>query len=89
MTVSIRRAQANDADFLVELMTHEEVQPFLAAVRASDLNLGNGSAGYGSAKKSASTWRPQAALISVPTIACSRVPGWPAHHSTASSAPLI
>ncbi len=36
MTVSIRRAQANDADFLVELMTHEEVQPFLAAVRASD-----------------------------------------------------
>jgi RimJ/RimL family protein N-acetyltransferase len=36
VTVSIRRAQANDADFLVELMTHDEVQPFLAAVRVSD-----------------------------------------------------
>jgi RimJ/RimL family protein N-acetyltransferase len=34
MTVSIRRARADDADFLVELVTHEEVEPFLAAVRA-------------------------------------------------------
>jgi RimJ/RimL family protein N-acetyltransferase len=36
MTVSIRRARADDADFLVELFTHEEVEPFLAAVRAKD-----------------------------------------------------
>jgi RimJ/RimL family protein N-acetyltransferase len=36
LTVSIRRAHASDADFLVELMTHEDVQPFLAAVRVSD-----------------------------------------------------
>jgi RimJ/RimL family protein N-acetyltransferase len=34
VTVSIRRARDDDADFLVELVTHEEVQPFLAAVRA-------------------------------------------------------
>jgi RimJ/RimL family protein N-acetyltransferase len=36
MTVSIRRAQAEDVDFLVELFTHEEVEPFLAAVRPKD-----------------------------------------------------
>jgi RimJ/RimL family protein N-acetyltransferase len=35
MTVSIRRARAEDADFLVELVTHDEVEPFLAAVRAT------------------------------------------------------
>jgi len=34
MTVSIRRAKPRDLDFLVELVTHEEVEPFLAAVRA-------------------------------------------------------
>jgi RimJ/RimL family protein N-acetyltransferase len=34
VTVSIRRARDDDADFLVELVTHEEVEPFLAAVRA-------------------------------------------------------
>jgi len=34
MTVSIRRAKPGDLDFLVELVTHEEVEPFLAAVRA-------------------------------------------------------
>ena len=36
MTVSIRRAGLDDADFLVELVTHEDVEPFLAAVRAKD-----------------------------------------------------
>jgi RimJ/RimL family protein N-acetyltransferase len=35
MTVSLRRARADDADFLVELLTHEEVAPFLAALRPS------------------------------------------------------
>jgi aminoglycoside 6'-N-acetyltransferase len=35
MNVSIRRARPDDVDFLVELVTHEQVQPFLAAVRAS------------------------------------------------------
>ena len=34
MSVSIRRARGDDADFLAELVTHEEVEPFLAAVRA-------------------------------------------------------
>jgi len=34
MSVAIRRARADDADFLVELVTHEEVEPYLAAVRA-------------------------------------------------------
>ena len=32
MSVSIRRATRGDADFLVELVTHEQVEPFLAAV---------------------------------------------------------
>ena len=36
MTVSIRRATADDIDFLVDLVTHEDVEPFLAAVRAKD-----------------------------------------------------
>jgi RimJ/RimL family protein N-acetyltransferase len=31
--VAIRRARADDVDFLVELVTHEDVEPFLAAVR--------------------------------------------------------
>jgi len=34
--VTIRRAGPGDADFLLSLVTHEEVAPFLAAVRASD-----------------------------------------------------
>lgn len=34
MSVSIRRAQRDDADFLAALVTHEDVEPFLAAVRA-------------------------------------------------------
>lgn len=34
MTVSIRRARVDDADYLVELVTHDDVEPFLAAVRA-------------------------------------------------------
>ena len=36
MKVAIRRACAGDVDFLVELVTHEDVEPFLAAVRAKD-----------------------------------------------------
>jgi RimJ/RimL family protein N-acetyltransferase len=31
--VRLRRATAEDVDFLVDLVTHEEVEPFLAAVR--------------------------------------------------------
>ena len=34
MSVTIRRARHDDVDFLVALVTHEDVQPFLAAVRA-------------------------------------------------------
>ena len=34
MSVSIRRARRDDADFIAELVTHEDVEPFLAAVRA-------------------------------------------------------
>jgi putative acetyltransferase len=34
--VTIRRARPGDLDFLVSLVTHEEVEPFLAAARASD-----------------------------------------------------
>jgi len=33
MTVTIRRATPQDVDFLVALVTHEDVEPFLAAVR--------------------------------------------------------
>ncbi len=36
MTVSIRRAVPEDVDFLVDLVTHEDVEPFLATVRAKD-----------------------------------------------------
>jgi RimJ/RimL family protein N-acetyltransferase len=34
--VTIRRARPDDADFLVELLTHEQVEPYLSAVRAND-----------------------------------------------------
>jgi RimJ/RimL family protein N-acetyltransferase len=34
--VSIRRARPDDVDFLAELFTHEDVEPFLAAVRPKD-----------------------------------------------------
>jgi RimJ/RimL family protein N-acetyltransferase len=34
MSVTIRRARADDVDFLAELVTHEDVEPFLAARRA-------------------------------------------------------
>jgi RimJ/RimL family protein N-acetyltransferase len=37
VTVTIRRARPEDAAFLVELFTHEDVEPFLAAVRAKDI----------------------------------------------------
>jgi len=36
MMVSIRRARVDDLDFIVELVAHEDVQPFLAAARAYD-----------------------------------------------------
>ena len=36
MTVSIRRASPDDVDFLVDLVTHEDVEPFLAARRPKD-----------------------------------------------------
>ena len=36
MKVGIRRARLDDADFLVELVTHEDVEPYLAAVRAKN-----------------------------------------------------
>ena len=36
MNVAIRRARPDDADFLVELVTNEDVEPYLAAIRAKD-----------------------------------------------------
>jgi RimJ/RimL family protein N-acetyltransferase len=36
MTTTIRRATPDDVDFLVELYTHEDVEPFLAVVRPKD-----------------------------------------------------
>jgi RimJ/RimL family protein N-acetyltransferase len=36
VTVSIRRAGTGDADFLVELVTHADVEPFLASVGSKD-----------------------------------------------------
>jgi len=36
VSVSIRRAEPRDADFLLELMTHEDVDPFMAVVRPRD-----------------------------------------------------
>jgi RimJ/RimL family protein N-acetyltransferase len=34
VTVSIRRAEHGDLDYLAELVTHEDVEPYLAAIRA-------------------------------------------------------
>ena len=36
MSVSIRRAEPGDVDFLLELMTDEDVEPYLATVRPRD-----------------------------------------------------
>ncbi len=36
MSVAIRRARAEDLDFIVELYAHEDVEPFLAVVRARE-----------------------------------------------------
>ena len=36
VSVAIRRAGADDLDFIVELVTHEDVEPFLAVVRARE-----------------------------------------------------
>ena len=36
MSVSIRRAEPGDVDFLLELMTDEDVEPYLAAIRPRD-----------------------------------------------------
>lgn len=36
MKVSIRRARADDVDFIVELVTHKDIEPYLAAVGAKD-----------------------------------------------------
>jgi len=36
MSVSIRRARPDDTDFLVDLVTHADVEPYLAAVRANE-----------------------------------------------------
>jgi RimJ/RimL family protein N-acetyltransferase len=36
VSVRIRRAEPGDLEFLLELMTHEEVEPFLAVIRPRD-----------------------------------------------------
>ena len=36
MSVTIRRARPDDVDFFAELVTHEDVEPYLAARRAKD-----------------------------------------------------
>jgi RimJ/RimL family protein N-acetyltransferase len=36
LNVAIRRAEPDDAEFLVELMTDEEVEPYMAVVRPRD-----------------------------------------------------
>jgi RimJ/RimL family protein N-acetyltransferase len=36
VSISIRRARADDVEFLVDLFTHEDVEPFLAAVRPKE-----------------------------------------------------
>jgi RimJ/RimL family protein N-acetyltransferase len=36
VSVGIRRAELGDLEFLLELMTHEEVEPFLAVIRPRD-----------------------------------------------------
>ena len=37
MTVSIRRATADDVGFLADLLTHDEVEPYLAAARPREM----------------------------------------------------
>jgi RimJ/RimL family protein N-acetyltransferase len=36
VTISIRRAERDDLDFLEELLSHDQVEPYLAAVRTRD-----------------------------------------------------
>jgi len=36
VSVTLRRAEAGDVEFLLELMTHEDVDPFMAVVRPRD-----------------------------------------------------
>jgi RimJ/RimL family protein N-acetyltransferase len=36
LSVAIRRARSDDVGFLVELFTHQDVEPFLAAIRPKD-----------------------------------------------------
>jgi RimJ/RimL family protein N-acetyltransferase len=36
MSVSLRRARPEDVDFLLELMAHEDVEPYLATIRPRD-----------------------------------------------------
>jgi RimJ/RimL family protein N-acetyltransferase len=36
VSVAFRRAELSDLDFLVELFSHDEVEPFMAAVRVRD-----------------------------------------------------
>ena len=36
MSVNIRRAEPEDADFVLELMTHEDVEPYMAVIRPRD-----------------------------------------------------
>jgi len=33
VNVTLRRAEPRDVDFLLELMTHEDVDPFMAVIR--------------------------------------------------------
>jgi RimJ/RimL family protein N-acetyltransferase len=36
MNVTLRRAEPRDVDFLLELMTHEDVDPYMAVIRPRD-----------------------------------------------------
>jgi RimJ/RimL family protein N-acetyltransferase len=36
VSVALRRAEAGDVDFLLELMTHEDVDPYMAVIRPRD-----------------------------------------------------
>jgi RimJ/RimL family protein N-acetyltransferase len=36
VSISLRRAEAGDVDFLLELMTHEDVDPYMAVIRPRD-----------------------------------------------------
>ena len=40
MNVSLRRAEPRDVDFFLELMTHEDVDPYMAVVRPRDRDSG-------------------------------------------------